>query len=230
MVKPVNKILCVLCQEDNKLDNCFSFLSKPLEEQGKCVQKKKLCYGCLKSGHSAKECRCCLICNVCDRKHPTSLHDESFVKMVKTLSSAFQTQSDPIDATNTMALSVTGEERDTYTSMIVPVGVSTKQNPSSQKLVYALLDSQSDTTFIDKGVCDAVQARMERILFCKVKEHQDFKSEHTTLGTILIYHLHTPKSAYLLIVATFLLVKLLQNGIILQPLWTRYLHCKTLLF
>lgn len=42
--------------------------------------------------------------------------------------------------------------------MIVPVWVSTKQNPSCQKLVYALLDSQSDSTFIDKGVCDALQA------------------------------------------------------------------------
>ncbi len=29
VVKPVNKILCVLCQEDNhQLDSCFSFFSK----------------------------------------------------------------------------------------------------------------------------------------------------------------------------------------------------------
>ncbi len=47
-----------------------------------------------------------------------------------------------------------------YTSMIVPVWVSTKQNPSYERLVYALLDSQSDTTFIDKGLCDALQTTM----------------------------------------------------------------------
>lgn len=52
------------------------------------------------------------------------------MKTVKTLSSAVQTQNDPNDATNAVALSVTEEERNTYTSMIVPVWVSTKQNPS----------------------------------------------------------------------------------------------------
>ncbi|XP_042626645.1 uncharacterized protein LOC122147619 [Cyprinus carpio] len=158
VIKPVNKILCVLCQEDNhQLDSCCSFLSKPLEERRKYVQEKRLCYGCLKPGHSAKECRCRLTCNVCKRRHPTSLHDDNFVKMIRILPSAARSQSDPNDVTNAMALSVTGEERNTYTSMIVPVWVYTKQNPSYERLVYALLDSQSDTTFIDKGVCDDLQ-------------------------------------------------------------------------
>ncbi len=157
----MNKIQCVLCQEDNhQLDSCFSFLSKPLEERRKCIQEKRLCYGCLKPGHSAKECRYRLTCNVCKRRHPTSLHDENFVKTITILPSAAHSQSDPNDATNAMALSVIGEKRNMYTSMIVPVWVSTKQNPSYERLVYALLDSQSDTTFIDKGVCDALQTTM----------------------------------------------------------------------
>lgn len=158
VIKPVHKMLCVLCQEDNhQLDSCCSFLSKPLEERRKYVQEKRLCYGCLKPGHSAKECRCRLTCNVCKRRHPTSLHDDNFVKMIRILPPAARSQSYPNDVTNAMALSVSGEERNTYTSMIVPVWVSTKQNPSHERLVYALLDSQSDTTFIDKGVCDVLQ-------------------------------------------------------------------------
>lgn len=44
--------------------------------------------------------------------------------------------------------------------MTVPVWVSAKQNPSCENLVYALLDSQSDTTYIDKGMSDALQATM----------------------------------------------------------------------
>ncbi|XP_067295957.1 uncharacterized protein [Pseudorasbora parva] len=159
VAKPVNKILCVLCQKGNhQLDNCFSFLSRPLEERRKCVQEKRLCYGCLKSGHSAKECRCRLTCSVCKRRHPTSLHDENFVKAIKTSLPAAQSHSNPNDVMNVVALSVNGEDQSLYTSMVVPVWVSTRQNPSCEKLVYALLDSQSDTTFIDKEVCDALQA------------------------------------------------------------------------
>ena len=38
-------------------------------------------------------------------------------------------------------------------SMVVPVFVSHIDNPESEKLVYALLDTQSDTTFILKSTC-----------------------------------------------------------------------------
>ncbi len=78
------------------------------------------------------------------------------MKIKRTSSSAVQTQFDC--AMNAVALNVAGEEHNVYTSMIVPVWVSAKQNPNCEKLVYALLDSQSYTTFIDKGVSDALQA------------------------------------------------------------------------
>ena len=42
--------------------------------------------------------------------------------------------------------------------MVLPVWVSSKNNPTVEKLVYALLDTQSDTTFIDQGVSDSLDA------------------------------------------------------------------------
>lgn len=42
--------------------------------------------------------------------------------------------------------------------MIVPVWVSSKKNPKVEELVYALLDTQSDTAFIDEEVSNALQA------------------------------------------------------------------------
>ncbi len=123
VVKSVKKAPCMLCQKNNHhLNNCSNFLSKSLEERRKYIQEKRLCYGCLKSGHSAKECRYRLICNTCKRKHPTSLHYDNFVKMERTSSSAVQTQFDC--AMNAVALNVAGEEHNVYTSMIVPVWVS----------------------------------------------------------------------------------------------------------
>ncbi|KAL0149906.1 hypothetical protein M9458_054789 [Cirrhinus mrigala] len=155
VVKSVNRAPCMFCQKSNhQLNNCSNFLSKLLEVRRRYVQEKRLCYGCLKSGHGAKECRCRLICNICKRKHPTSLHDSNFVKMVKTSSSAVQTQSDLDDMMNAVALNVAGEDHNVHTSMIVPVWVSAKQNPSHE----------SDTTFIEKGVSDALQATTEVIL------------------------------------------------------------------
>jgi len=42
--------------------------------------------------------------------------------------------------------------------MIVPVWVSSVSNPGMERLVYALLDTQSDTVFIDQEVSKGLQA------------------------------------------------------------------------
>lgn len=42
--------------------------------------------------------------------------------------------------------------------MVIPMWVSSKNNPTTEKLVNALLDSQSDTTFIDQEVSDGLDA------------------------------------------------------------------------
>ena len=45
---------------------------------------------------------------------------------------------------------MTGQRKDQVSSLIIPVWLSHKEDPSHKLLVYALLDDQSDTTFIAK--------------------------------------------------------------------------------
>ena len=52
-------------------------------------------------------------------------------------------------------------ETESMSSMIVPVWVSSKKNPDKEHLVYALLDTQSDTTFILEKTADKLNARPE---------------------------------------------------------------------
>lgn len=40
--------------------------------------------------------------------------------------------------------------------MTVPVWISHKDNPEDEHLIYALLDSQSDSTFLLKKTCDSL--------------------------------------------------------------------------
>lgn len=55
------------------------------------------------------------------------------------------------------SLKVTAEGS-SNTSMLIPIWVSSKSNPAVEKLVYAFLDSQSDTTYIDQEVSDGLDA------------------------------------------------------------------------
>ncbi len=73
------------------------------------------------------------------------------------------TQNSTAEAT-VMSLNVAREGHSTSTSMIVPVWVSSAANPYKEKLVYALLDTQSDTTFIDQDLCHELQVKV-----CPVK-------------------------------------------------------------
>ncbi|XP_025755466.1 uncharacterized protein LOC109196819 [Oreochromis niloticus] len=164
-----NNSSCTLCQESHPLIKCPDFLQMTLEMKRKHVKDNKHCYGCLKQGHSAKDCRRRLTCETCTKRHPTCLHDENYSISLQRerqdqVSIDNATQGNSPESATAMALNVARAEHTVSTSMIVPVWVSTAANPQREKLVYALLDTQSDTVFIDQDVTQKLQANV-----CPVK-------------------------------------------------------------
>ncbi|XP_065140714.1 uncharacterized protein [Paramisgurnus dabryanus] len=149
---------CVFCQDsEHQLYDCSKLMTKTLAERRAYVKENHLCYGCLKTGHSARDCRHRHLCNLCKGKHPTCLHDDNFSKTERLASLTVSAPREEDDSTAVLSLSVAGKGS-SYTSMVVPVWLSSANNMSTEKLVYALLDSQSDTTFIDQEVSNALQA------------------------------------------------------------------------
>ncbi|XP_013856487.1 uncharacterized protein LOC106512410, partial [Austrofundulus limnaeus] len=147
---------CILCHDDgHKLHNCLQFKGKTLEERRKFIKDKRLCYGCFKPGHSAKDCRYRLVCEMCKKKHPTCLHDFNYGND-KSPTNGIQTSTE--QAATTLSLNAETNEQCVSTSMIVPVWVSSDQQPGKERLVYALLDTQSDTVFIDQDVSKHLKA------------------------------------------------------------------------
>lgn len=72
---------CTLCKNNNhQLHNCSEFMKSSLDDRRIYVKDYWLCYGCLKPGHSAKECRHRHTCDLCKGRHPTCLHDENYRK------------------------------------------------------------------------------------------------------------------------------------------------------
>lgn len=111
---------CILCDGTHKLYKCPNFM------------KMSLCYGCLKQGHSAKDCRHRLTCDICTKRHPTCLHDENYSKDLKGqkhVNMEDTTQNHTLVMTPAMSLHVAREGQSVSTSMIVPVWVSSATNP-----------------------------------------------------------------------------------------------------
>lgn len=61
------------------------------------------------------------------------------------------------------AASLNADGGQSSTTNILPVWISTADNPRVEKLVYALLDTQSDSTFIEEKVCEELSASTDPV-------------------------------------------------------------------
>ena len=134
---------CFRCKKDgHHINDCNDFLKDTLEDRRKYVKENKLCFACLNMNHIAKECKFKKRCKECNKLHPTSLHDPNWVQ-AKTGPPSDQ------PAVNHSAKVAGGNKA----SMVVPVFISHSDQPDKELLVYALLDTQSDTTFVSEYTC-----------------------------------------------------------------------------
>ena len=173
--------VCMFCEKSNHgIQTCRKFMERSVTERVKYVQTNKLCFGCLKPGHHSKNCERRSVCNVCKGKHPTCLHEdrtkadgkyqvdrqrESGKHLKEKEGPKEWTESKESSEISNMATSnqVTQNRNSTYASTIVSVWLSTTKNPETEVLVYALLDSQSDSTFILQEKTETLDTQREPV-------------------------------------------------------------------
>ena len=159
---------CLLCERDgHALKICRRFAKKSKEEKLDFIWKQKLCFGCLKTGHMSQQCNARLTCEVCKGRHPTCLHEDrkqegnkhgGLESSQNTAGNSDKSDDQRSKPQKTGTCYNTASERQDLTSMILPVYVSTKEKPNQEILVYALLDTMSDTTFVTEECCEKLGA------------------------------------------------------------------------
>lgn len=65
---------CIRCQGNHALTRCDTFKTMTVKERKLFAQQKKLCFNCLREGHSADKCSSQNACLVCKAKHSAFLH------------------------------------------------------------------------------------------------------------------------------------------------------------
>ncbi|XP_067946284.1 uncharacterized protein [Watersipora subatra] len=137
---------CAMCNSiSHKLAQCPKFEQLPIDDKYSLVTSKRLCFVCLAQNHFANQCRVNKLCDQCGGRHATILHRSK----TKTQEIVNNNQ----HANNAHCNSAASSMQNTgLCTMIIPVWVSTRSNPSKKHLTYALLDTQSDVTFITNEV------------------------------------------------------------------------------
>ena len=135
-------IPCAMCGKAHDLESCKLYLDMNVKARKELAKSKGLCFGCLVRGHIARDCKGRKKCDTCERSHPTSLHGD--LKREPEENKPPETQNE----TEQRTIHCTKSGDSIVSSMIVPVWVHHTNNPENAVLVYALLDDQSDTTFV----------------------------------------------------------------------------------
>ncbi|XP_036325128.1 uncharacterized protein LOC118738311 [Rhagoletis pomonella] len=167
---------CPLCMGEHKISTCKRFLQYNVDERWEYVKRNRLCFSCLRSGHSSRECRSKASCMIdgCHRKHNKLLH-ESNKNASRPTSERYEQQKNTItgreeptqnrNQANDALLSCAATPRNEYKLLfrVLPVvlyGSGRRVN------TYAMLDEGSSVTMIDSSL----------IAELGVKDHQHMLS------------------------------------------------------
>ena len=148
---------CQLCKANHHLDACERFREVGIKEGKKFTRDKRLCFSCLEQGHLSKQCKKRRKCHTCGKLHPTSLHgdlkENANDENANNPSCEETANSTTVNCTKACFMNDGSQMR--TSSMIVPVWVY-HSDPENKNLTYALLDDQSDTTFVTQKTLNSL--------------------------------------------------------------------------
>jgi len=145
------KFDCACCGKNNhKLDDCFFFKKLPMAERQKLVESKGLCFGCLdSSSHMSRQCKNRLVCNLCSKTHPTSLH-RSFNRSTDGVSSEVSR------SVCASTVDVSTNSLDSRRVVCPAIPVALKDKNGQLVYTYMAMDNFANTSYIDSDLAEFV--------------------------------------------------------------------------
>ena len=179
---------CGMCKtKGHDLSKCKKFLELDLAARTNFIKENDLCFGCLKSGHRSRACRSRLKCDTCNKQHPSCLHREAPVEASANGDTRTENAAEEptVRAHNKRVASKTSSAG--KATMILPVTVWHRSDPGHQVTVYAMLDSQSDTTFILDKTRDelGVSGAKVRLLLSTLSAKDEVVQSHCLHGLMV---------------------------------------------
>lgn len=125
-------LYCHCCSRAHFFEKCQQFQRKERRGKIRFLKEKETSFGCLRVGHVSRECDKRLICEVCDRQHPTALH------ITKVDAVPEQTGQPPEGGPSTTSQTCghTGSGKDRSILSIMPVQVTPKEMKSFRHMHF----------------------------------------------------------------------------------------------
>jgi len=170
---------CVFCDKSHDSNLCGQAQDMTLNEKTFKIKSKRVCFTCLKGGHSYQKCKAFVKCIVCKKRHPTIMCPELHKKEEVI---AAPTQSN-LNCTNEVMLQ----------TLKVDIVAS-----NIRKTVRALLDPGAQRSYIKKKTTDELSltaegdVKLNHFLFggrSEIKDHKQYhilvEGQHQVGGRVL---------------------------------------------
>ena len=164
---------CQFCKNDHNLDSCQEFLLQPVIARRQFLMDERLCFGCLTTGHIARQCRSKLTCNKCKKKHPTSMHIEDF-----------HLKKEPTSSPETQTVLSTLSDEEVVLHPIIPVKVH--QRGKGTVITYALYDSGSSGCFLSDQLQRELGAHGQKTTLQLRTMHGSTHGESTIVDDLIV--------------------------------------------
>ena len=194
---------CLYCKKGNHiLNNCFFYLKIDYDKKIEFLKKLGLCFACFEHGHNSRGCTRRLICNKCQRNHPTVLHQEQYSRNSPNEHGSAEVEgnhvlqleeNNRICSTKTDLHSVTGagkSERKKILCCIIPVKLKV-HGRKEMVLTYAALDTCSDACFMDSSLLPelGIKQRDTKLRINVVGENSS-EINTTVVNNVELYHMN----------------------------------------
>ncbi|UYV80978.1 hypothetical protein LAZ67_19002335 [Cordylochernes scorpioides] len=152
-----NAQICIACKAGHRIYNCTTFSTMPIEQKWEFVKQNKLCYNCLKKGHTRTTCYQGP-CKKCNKNHHTLLHRLD-TKVTDSQKGAKPQISEPVGQVNNTSIEQGGETINQV--LLATAQIIVEGENGTQLICRALLDSGSQVCLITREICEKLGLKGE---------------------------------------------------------------------
>ncbi|XP_011251973.2 uncharacterized protein LOC105248729 [Camponotus floridanus] len=151
---------CPVCKTPHYLSRCQQFVIKSPNQRREIVKNSNLCFNCLGTKHSVKNCQSKNTCRICQKRHHSLLHldsaSSSDLDVTRANTSSTSATIDNLEPSQTVAMSAVCSSAPVSSVLLATAKVTVRSPDGRVCEARALIDQGSEVTFIS--------ARLARIL------------------------------------------------------------------
>ncbi|XP_059046969.1 uncharacterized protein LOC131842458 [Achroia grisella] len=153
-------IECGKCKENHDIFSCKEFIKLDPVMRTEYIKKERLCFNCLRPGHSVKFCRYRMRCDICNRKHHTLIHiTKPNLETINNETEEIRTPDNQTTSQHNILSHVSIRGRVSLLATAL-VNLETSRGP---QIVRALIDPCSEESFISEAVVKRLQLKCKDV-------------------------------------------------------------------